>query len=86
MVLYGATKVIPFFSQFHYLYVVFALFVLECIIFAVCTKVCPRETAWEMPDAKVMDMTSWKSGKIWAAAGIAVVIVMYLIFSPLGIA
>lgn len=85
MVLYGASKVIPFFSQFHYLYVVFALFVLECIIFAVCIKVCPRETAWAMPDAKVMDMTAWKNGKIWAAAGIAVVIVMYLIFSPIGI-
>ena len=36
------TKVIPFFSRFHYLYVVFALFVLECIIYAICIKVSPR--------------------------------------------
>lgn len=83
MVLYGASKVIPFFSQFHYLYVVFALFVLECIIYAVCIKVCPRQVAWEMPDANIMDMTPWKNGKLWAIAGIAVVIVMYIIFSPL---
>ena len=85
IVLYGLTKVIPFFSQFHYLYVVFALFVLECIIYAVCIKVSPRQLAWEMPDAKVMDMTPWKSGKVWAITGAAVVAVMYLIFSPLGI-
>ena len=85
IVLYGLTKVIPFFSQFHYLYVVFALFVLECIIYAICIKVSPRQLAWEMPDAKVMDMTPWKNGKVWAIAGAAVVAIMYLIFSPLGI-
>lgn len=85
IVLYGLTKVIPFFSRFHYLYVVFALFVLECIIYAICIKVCPRQLAWEMPDAKVMDMTPWKNGKVWAIAGAAVVAIMYLIFSPLGI-
>ena len=85
IVLYGLSKVIPFFSRFHYLYVVFALFVLECIIYAVCIKVSPRQLAWEMPDAKVMDMTPWKNGKVWAIAGAAVVAIMYLIFSPLGI-
>ena len=85
IVLYGLTKVITFFSRFHYLYVVFALFVLECIIYAICIKVCPRQLAWEMPDAKVMDMTPWKNGKVWAIAGAAVVAIMYLIFSPLGI-
>lgn len=86
MVLYGATKVIPFFSRFHYLYVVFALFVLECIIYTACIKTCPRETAWDMPDAKVMDMTPWKTGRLWSIAGIAVVVIMYIVFSPLGIA
>lgn len=86
MVLYGLSKVIPFFSQFHYLYVVFALFVLECLIYFICIKVAPREVDWEMPDAKVMDMTPWKTGKIWAIVGIAVVCVLYFIFSPLCIA
>ncbi len=86
MVLYGLTKVIPFFSQFHYLYVVFALFVLESIIYFICIKVAPRETDWEMPDAQVLDMTPWKTGKYWAIAGIAVVVLMYIIFSPLVLA
>lgn len=83
MALYGLTKVIPFFSQFHYLYVVFALFVLECIIYFVCIKAAPRKTDWEMPDTKVLDMTPWKTGKYWA---IAVVVLMYIIFSPLVLA
>ena len=34
---------------------------------------------------RVMDMTPWKNGKVWAIAGAAVVAIMYLIFSPLGI-
>ena len=85
MVLYGATKVIPFFSQFHYLYVVFALFVLEVIIYGVCIKVCPRQVEWDMPDAKVMDMTPWKTGKLWAIVGVGVVALMYIVFSPIGI-
>ena len=83
VVLYGSTKVIPFFNQFHYLYVVFALFVIECIIYMICIKVAPRENDFIMPDAKVMDMTPWKTGKIWAAVGAGVVVVMYIIFSPL---
>lgn len=86
MVLYGLTKVIPVCQEIHYLYWVFALFVLECIIYAVCIKVCPREIAWEMPDANVMDMKPWKNGKIWATVGVAVVVIMYLIFSPLVLA
>jgi SSS family solute:Na+ symporter len=86
IVLYGLSKVVPFCQQFHYLYVVFALFVLECIIYAICIKVCPRKTDWEMPDAKVMDMTPWKTGKIWAICGVAVVVIMYIIFSPLCLA
>ena len=55
------------------------------IIYAICIKTCPRQLAWEMPDAKVMNMTPWKNGKVWAITGAAVVAVMYLIFSPLGI-
>lgn len=86
MVLYGLSKVIPFFGQFHYLYVVFALFVLECIIYFICIKVAPRQTDWEMPDAKVLDMTPWKTGKFWAIVGIGVVVLMYLVFSPLVLA
>ena len=85
IVLYGLTKVIPFFSRFHYLYVVFALFVLECIIYAICIKVCPRQLAWRCRMPKVMDMTPWKNGRSRAIAGAAVVAIMYLIFSPLGI-
>ena len=33
-----------------------------------------------------MDMTPWKTGRLWSIAGIAVVVIMYIVFSPLGIA
>lgn len=81
--LYGATKVIPFCQQWHYLYWVFFCFVVESIIYLVCIKVAPRKTDWEMPDAKVMDMSAWKTGKFWAVVSVVVIAVMYVVFSPL---
>jgi SSS family solute:Na+ symporter len=86
MVLYGLTKVIPWFDQFHYLYVVFALFCIECLIYWIVIKVKPREEPWEMPDKHVLDMTPWKTGKIWATVGALVVVVLFVIFSPLVLA
>lgn len=83
IVLYGLTKIIPACGKIHYLYWVFVLFVIECIIYWVCIKVCPRKVDFEMPDAKVMDMTPWKTGKIWATVGVLVVVLMYVICSPL---
>ncbi|MGN1014506.1 MAG: solute:sodium symporter family transporter, partial [Butyricicoccus sp.] len=83
IVLYGLTKVIPVCGQIHYLYWVFILFVIETIIYLICAKVAPREEAFVMPDAHVMDMTPWKTGKRWAVVGVLVVVVMYIIFSPL---
>ncbi len=83
IVLYGLTKVIPFCQKWHYLYWVFALFVLESIIYYVCTKVAPRETDFEIEDAGVISMDRWKTGKVWAIVGIIVVVVMYIVFSPL---
>lgn len=83
IIIYGATKVIPFCQKWHYLYWVLLCFVIESLIYLACIKICPRETEWEMPDAKVMDMTPWKTGKLWAGVGVAVIIVMYVICSPL---
>jgi len=83
IVIYGATKVIPFCQKWHYLYWVFFCFVVEAIIYLICIKVCPRKTDWEMPDAKVMDMSAWKTGRLWAAVGVAVIVVMYIVCSPL---
>ena len=50
---------------------------------SVCIKVAPRKTDWVMPDAKVMDMSAWKTGKFWAVVSVIVIVVMYVICSPL---
>lgn len=86
IVLYGLTRVIPWFNRFHYLYIVFFLFVIECIIYWICIKVAPRKEAFEMPNAHALDMTPWKTGKVWAILGALVVVVMFIVFSPVGIA
>lgn len=86
IVLYGLSKVIPVFGRVHYLYVVFGLFCLECLIYWLCIRYAPRAEDWEMPDAHVIDMTPWKTGKIWAAAGALFVVIIFWICSPLGVA
>ena len=83
IVLYGATKVIPFCQEWHYLYWVFFCFVVEAIIYLICIKAAPRKTDWVMPDAKVMDMTAWKTGKFWAVVSVVVIVAMYVVCSPL---
>ncbi len=74
------------FDKIHYLYWVFVCFLVQCVIYFACIKLRPRKTDWEMPDAHVMDMTPWKTGKLWAIVGALVVVVMYIIFSPLVLA
>lgn len=86
MVLYGLSKVSPFCQQFHYLYVVFALFLVDVLIYWVCTKVAPRSEAYEITDVHAVDLTPWKQGKIFAILAVVVTIGAYLLFSPLGIA
>lgn len=86
IVLYGLSKVSPFCQRFHYLYVVFALFVLECIIYGLCIRFAPRKEAFEIVDAKVIDLTPWKNGKIFAVLAILVTIGAYVLFSPIGLA
>ncbi|MCD8355583.1 MAG: solute:sodium symporter family transporter [Clostridia bacterium] len=82
IVLY-AIGYLTMFDKIHYLYWVFVCFLVQCVIYFACIKICPREVAFEIPDAKIMDMTPWKNGKIWATVGALVVVVMYIIFSPL---
>ncbi|MDO4616909.1 MAG: solute:sodium symporter family transporter [Lachnospiraceae bacterium] len=71
------------FDKIHYLYWVFVCFVVQCIIYFAVAKLAPRAEEFEMPNVPAIDMTAWKSGKVWAVVGILVVVVMYVIFSPL---
>ncbi len=71
------------FDKIHYLYWVFVCFIIQCVIYFCVAKFAPRKEAFEMPNVPAIEMTPWKTGKAWAIAGILVVVVMYVIFSPL---
>ena len=71
------------FNKMHYLYWVFVCFVVQCIIYFAVAKFAPAKEEFEMPNVPQIEMTPWKTGKIWATAGALVVVVMYIIFSPL---
>lgn len=71
------------FDKMHYLYWVFVCFVVQCIIYFAVAKFAPAKVEFEMPNVPQIEMTPWKTGKIWAIVGILVVVVMYVIFSPL---
>lgn len=86
IVLYGISRVLPCFRHIHYLYVVFGLFLLECAVYGLCIRFAPAATDRRIQDAHVMDLTPWKHGKIWCTVGLSIVVLMYIIFSPLVLA
>ncbi len=71
------------FSKIHYLYWVFVCFLVQCVIYFAVAKFAPAKEDFEMPNVPQIEMTPWKTGKIWATVGALVVVVMYIIFSPL---
>ena len=71
------------FSKIHYLYWVFVCFLVQCVIYFAVAKFAPLKEEFEMPNVPQIEMTPWKHGKIWATVGALVVVVMYIIFSPL---
>ncbi len=82
IVLYGIGY-FTVFDKIHYLYWVFVCFLVQCVIYFAVIKLAPRTEDFEIPNTPAIDLKPWKSGKVWAVCGILVVVVMYIIFSPL---
>ena len=80
VVLYSISKVLPL--KVHYLYVLFVLFLFNIALQLFIGKIRPRAAAYVIEDAKVVDMTPWKYGKLTAAVIILLMAGMYLVFSP----
>ena len=76
---------IAFLANVHYLYFTAVLFVLDLILMYIIVKVNPRPTDFVLHDAKVVDMTPWKQGKVVAVCVLAVMVLAYVIFSPIGV-
>ncbi len=45
----------------------------------------PLPEAWEVPDAKAIDMTPWKHAKVAAFVLFLIVLVIYIAFSDFGV-
>ena len=70
----------------HYLYFTAVLFVFDMIIVAIMIKTHPRTTDFVLEDHSAVDLTPWKAGKVVAAISLIVMVIAYILFSPLGVA
>ena len=86
VVLYSLTKTSLFPIQCHYLYVLFFLFVFQIAFQLIMGKVRPTAQPYVMKDAQVVDMAPWKHGKKAAIICIVLMLALYTLFSPIGLA
>lgn len=84
IVLYSLSKFVPL--KVHYLYVLAVLFVLDISLMLLIGKISPRDTNFKLKEANVVDLTPWKYAKTCSVVCIVLLIVMYILFSPLGLA
>lgn len=76
---------IAFLENIHYLYFTAVLFVFDMILMFIIVKMNPRPTDFVLEDAKAVDLTPWPHGKIWATVTLCIMVIAYIIFSPLGV-
>lgn len=86
VVLYSLTKTPLFPIHCHYLYVLFFLFVFQIAFQLIMGKVRPTAQPYVVKDAQVVDMAPWKHGKKAAIICIVLMLALYTLFSPIGLA
>lgn len=76
---------VPALKNVHYLYFTTVLFVFDMLLMWVIVRMKPRETDFELVDSGVVDLTPWKNGKIVSAVVLAIMLITYIVFSPIGV-
>ena len=69
----------------HYLYAMAVLFPIELIIMWVLNKM-GKDPEYEVKDVGAVDLTPWKYRHVVSIVGIVIAVIIYLVFSPVGIA
>ncbi|MGN1007439.1 MAG: solute:sodium symporter family transporter [Butyricicoccus sp.] len=69
----------------HYLYFTAVLFVIDMALMYIIMKARPRETDFVLNDVGAVDLTPWKRGRVISAAVLAVMVLAYIVFSPIGV-
>ena len=72
-------------NPIHYLYAMAVLFPVEMLIMWYLNKYKAQEE-YVVPDVGAVDLTPWKYRHIVSVAGLILAVVIYIFFSPLGIA
>lgn len=73
-------------TPIHYLYAIAVLFPIELFIMWWFNRYQPTKETFIIEDVGAVDLTPWKYRHIVTAVGIILAIVIYIIFSPIGIA
>ncbi|MDV2682887.1 solute:sodium symporter family transporter [Alkalihalophilus lindianensis] len=81
---YGISKfIIP---DVNFLYVLAVLFPLNVLTMLIIGRWKPMEVPYEMRDSQVVDVTPWKHVKWFSALIVVLMVGVYALFSPIGIA
>ncbi|PUZ29711.1 solute:sodium symporter family transporter [Chitinophaga parva] len=70
----------------HFLHVLALLFVITVLLMLAIGARFPRETPFEQQWNNVVDLQPWKNRHLWSGALILVMVLIFVLFSPLGIA
>lgn len=87
VVAYGLAKfVFDEIITIHFLHLYAILFVIEVAIMLVAAKLSPRQEAWSFEPRQQVDLSPWRLAPPVATTLLSLVVAMYLVFSPLGLA
>lgn len=82
--LYGLSKFVL--GDLNFLYVLSVLFPLNVLVMLVIGRLWPRDTPYELYKSNKVDLEPWKYAKPFSALIIVIMIGVYALFSPVGIA
>ncbi|MEO0616388.1 MAG: solute:sodium symporter family transporter [Pseudomonadota bacterium] len=86
VVAYGIARfVLPEVFTLHFLHLYAVLFVIEIAIMLGIGYLQPREAAWEYTTKSAVDMQEWPLARPVALLLLATIVLLYLVFSPVGL-
>lgn len=84
VILYSISKFLPL--NVHYLYVLSVLFPVDLALMLLIGKLKPRAADFILEDSKAVDLTPWKYVKPAALTCFILMLCVYALFSPIGLA
>ena len=84
VILYSISKFLPL--NVHYLYVLSVLFPVDLALMLLIGKLKPRATDFILEDSTAVDLTPWKYVKPAALTCFILMLCVYALFSPIGLA